>query len=352
MKDPDTLLDEWVGRKTPGAAYLHFQGDQVLHERYAGVTDVITRRPVDATTTFHGFSVTKTLTAVAVLQLAQAGRLDLDDPISAHLPSMPYAADIRIRQLLNHTAGLPNPLPLSWVHGPDDGSFDRDAFFAEVFARHGKLRHRPGARYAYSNLGYVLLGQLIERITGERYEEVIRRRILEPAGIEPGELGFRYPANGSHATGYLRTPSFLALVLPLMFDTKRHMGMRSGGWRPFHPFLVNGVSYGGSLGSANGYRKYLQALLADGQLLEPVWREQLFKEATDNAGRRTGMALGWFTGSLNGQPYVAHTGGGGGYYAEIRLYPALGRGSVVLFNRTGISDERVLDGLDATCVSA
>ena len=351
MHPTDALLDRWVGRSTPGAAYVHFDSGQVIHERYAGLADVATQRAVDAGTGFHGFSVTKTFTALAVVQLAQAGRVDLNEPVRTYLHTMPYAGDIRVRHLLTHTAGLPNPLPLEWVHAPaEDATFDRDAFFAAIFAKHAKLRSAPGERFAYSNLGFVLLGQLIEHVTVLRYAEAIRRNILEPSGIMPQELGFTYPVDNTHAMGYLRTPSLLSLILPLIFNTRHHLGERVGRWRGFKPFLLNGAAYGGTMGTAAGYRKYLQALLTEGALLRPAWREQLFSENLTNSGRGTGMAMGWFTGTLNGQNYVAHAGGGGGYYAEIRLYPASGKGSVVLFNRTGLRDERLLDQLDAELV--
>lgn len=351
MHPTDALIDAWVGRTTPGAAYVHFDRAHVIHERYAGVADVGTRRPVDVRTSFHGFSVTKTMTSLAVVQLAQAGRLDLDEPVRSYLPSMPYAGAISVRHLLTHMGGLPNPLPLDWVHAPEDSSFDSAAFFAAVFAKHAKVRSAPGERFAYSNLGYVLLGQMLERVTGMPYAEVIQRSVLHPAGIGEADMGFMWPTEHAHATGYLRTPSMLSLFLPLIFNTRRHLGERVGHWRSFKPFLVNGAAYGGTLGTATGYRKYLQALLTDDLLVAPAGREQLFAEGKTNSGKHTGMAKGWFTGALNGQPYVSHAGGGGGYYAEIRLYPELGHGSVALFNRTGIRDERLLDQLDAPLIA-
>lgn len=350
MHPSDALIDAWVGRTTPGAAYVHFDRAQVIHERYAGVADVGTRLPVDVHTSFHGFSVTKTMTSLAVMQLAQAGRVDLDEPVRSYLPSMPYAGAISVRHLLTHLAGLPNPLPLEWIHAPEDSDFDSGVFFASVFAKHAKVRSAPGEHFAYSNLGYVLLGQMLERITGLSYVKLIRSAVLEPAGVGEEDMSFAWPTEHVHATGYLRTPSILSLFLPLIFHTRRHLGDRVGRWRSFKPFLLNGAAYGGTLGTATGYRKYLQALLTDGALVAPTWREQLFAQGITNGGKPTGMAMGWFTGTLSGQPYVAHAGGGGGYYAEIRLYPQLGRGSVALFNRTGVRDERLLDQLDAPLI--
>ena len=72
----------------------------------------------------------------------------------------------------------------------------------------------------------------------------------------------------------------------------------------------------------------------------------LFDENVTNSNKSTGMCLSWFRGHLNGQEYFAHAGGGGGYYCEIRIYPKLGRGSVIMFNRSGMKDERFLDKLD------
>ena len=72
----------------------------------------------------------------------------------------------------------------------------------------------------------------------------------------------------------------------------------------------------------------------------------LFIEIPDARDRSTGMCLSWFSGQVSGHPYFAHAGGGGGYYCEIRLYPEKGIGSVIFFNRTGMSDARVLDNLD------
>ena len=346
MHSTDALIDAWVGRTTPGAAYVHFDRSRVIHERYAGVADVGTRLPVDIHTSFHGFSVTKTMTSLAVVQLAQAGRMDLDEPVRSYLPSMPYAGAISVRHLLTHMGGLPNPLPLEWVHAPEDRNFDSAAFFAAIFTKHPKVRSAPGERFAYSNLGYVLLGQMLERITGLSYMDLIRNAVLKPSGIGEEDMSFTWPTEHAHATGYLRTPSMLSVFLPLIFNMRHHLGDRVGRWRSFKPFLLNGAAYGGTLGTATGYRKYLQALLTDGSLVAPNWREQLFAQGITSSGKPTGMAMGWFTGALNGESYVSHSGGGGGYYAEIRLYPQLGRGSVALFNRTGVRDERLLDRLD------
>lgn len=100
-------------------------------------------------------------------------------------------------------------------------------------------------------------------------------------------------------------------------------------------------------GSAPGLIKYAQALLhPDSILLSDYYKAILFRESMVK-GKPTGMTLSWFTGSLQGNRYFCHAGGGGGYYVELRVYPDLGVGSVIMYNRSGMTDERMLDKADA-----
>ena len=90
---------------------------------------------------------------------------------------------------------------------------------------------------------------------------------------------------------------------------------------------------------------YLQALMQNKLLSSDMFREMTTPQQI-TSGKSTEMALGWFVGELNGHQYVCHAGGGGGFYCEIRIYPYLGLGSVIMTNRTGVSDDRLLDDFD------
>jgi len=103
-----------------------------------------------------------------------------------------------------------------------------------------------------------------------------------------------------------------------------------------------------SIGTPTAFVRYIQELLKDGgNLISSEYKQMLFEE-----NKNTGMCLSWFTGELNGKKYFAHAGGAGGYYCEIRIYPEINRGSVIFFNRTGMSDERYLDKLDKIKINA
>lgn len=349
MNTIDAFLNKQVRNgKTPSVQYVHFDRNDVIHRYLNGYADIDARRTVNERTTYNAFSVTKTFTALAVLQLAERSLLDIDSPVARYLPDFPYSAAITVEQLLTHSAGIPNPIPLKWIHSPEEhGSFERDDFFRAVFLEHNKTTSAPNAKYAYSNLGYVLLGQLIEKVSGLQYEEYVTMHIIAPLGLTPEDLGFTLNGHEVHAKGYHKRLSFSGLILGFLIDKPKFMDHAEGSWNSFEPSYVNGASYGGLIGTANALVKYLQELLKpETPLLTEAYKQLLFKENITAENKPTGMCLSWFKGELEGHTYYAHAGGGGGYYCEIRIYPALEKGSVIMFNRTGMSDERILDRVD------
>jgi D-alanyl-D-alanine carboxypeptidase len=357
--DPDVhpvaeaLHDEVASGRTPAVQYRFFSADSVLFSYDEGLADIARGRTVGPGTTYNGFSVTKTVTALAVLQLAEQDKLNLDHPAAGYLPEFPYSWEITIRQLLSHSAGIANPIPLRWTHLLEEhDSFDEQAFFRDVFAMHPRIRTKPNARFAYSNLGYVLLGQIIENVSGKPFEAYIVDHILRPIGAAADDLGFSLDES-NHARGYHDRRSASYLALGFLMDRQKFMGEAAGRWRAFRPYHLNGSSYGGLIGTADGFTRYLQTLLDPHcELLSEESRHSLFGENILSSGRASGMALSWFKGELNGHTYFAHAGGGGGYYAEIRIYPDLGRGSVIFFNRSGMSDQRFLDRVDRHMIAS
>ncbi|ULQ53184.1 serine hydrolase domain-containing protein [Flavihumibacter fluvii] len=340
------LQHEVMNNKTPSIQYAFFDADSTIYSFQYGLRDIKESKMVDATTTYNVFSITKTFTAIAVLQLAQAGLVELKAPMQKHLPWFPYGDTITVEQVLQHTAGIPNPLPLRWSHlAAEHAQFNRDLFFAQVFEKHDRLKSAPGKKFSYSNLGYVLLGQLIEHISGKTFEAFIKENILDKARIPRSDLDFVIdPA--VHAKGYQKYWSFTNALLGVLINKQKFMDAREGKWKPFRNFYVNGTPYGGLIGSAKGLTRYAQVLLDNKNLLlDETHLKMLFTESKI-AGQPTGMSLSWFTGSLKGNLYYAHAGGGGGYYVELRVYPELGVGSVVLNNRSGMRDERMLDKTD------
>jgi len=342
MNDLDKIINKEVeNHKTPSVQYVHFNEDSVLFTFQSGYADIQNQVTVGQKTTYNAFSVTKTFTALAILQLAEQEKLSIDASVKHYLPDFPYSSDITIRQLLSHSAGIPNPIPLSWIHlTTEHQTFNRNDFFKSIFKENKKTKSKPNEKYSYSNLGYVLLGQIIEIVSGASYENYIEVNIIKAMGVTAPDLGFSIDSV-HHAKGYLKKVGFTNLILGMFMDKSEEK------WKPFKKFYVNGSAYGGLIGNLNGFRKYIQELLkSNSRLISNKYKKMLFSENHTNRNKATGMCLSWFKGQLNGIQYFTHAGGGGGYYCEIRIYPELGRGSVIMFNRTGVRDERFLDKVD------
>ena len=186
-------MDSGLKPGGPGMAYIMAGVSGAIFERACGLADIAGRIPLALTTTMAAFSMTKTLTAVAVLQLAEAGALRLDDEARKFV-AHPYDPGITVRQLVTHTSGVPNPIPLRWVHAADaHAGFDSRAALARVLAKNGRQRSRPGDRYRYSNIGYWLLGEIIEAASKEDYAAFMRAHVIDPLGLSPGTSALPLP---------------------------------------------------------------------------------------------------------------------------------------------------------------
>jgi CubicO group peptidase (beta-lactamase class C family) len=190
--------------KTPGIQYLVVAPDHTVFEYASGWADIAGRRPMNAATTMMAYSMSKTITAAAMLQLVEAQKVDLDAPIDRYVDSQPYGSGVTVRQLLSHTSGIPNPISLAWVHpAARHAAFDERAALETVLREHPKLSSAPGTKYRYSNIGYWLLGPIIEQASGESFSSYVRTHVFRTLGITPEELGYVAPDKGNSAKGYL-----------------------------------------------------------------------------------------------------------------------------------------------------
>jgi D-alanyl-D-alanine carboxypeptidase len=183
------------------------------HGRWRGVSGVAelgTTRPVPVDGRFRAGSITKTFVATVVLQLADEGRLRLDDSVDAWLPGVvPAGAGITVRQLLNHTSGLADYLPtLPFPPAPEflDNrwrTWTADELIQRAVAN-PPVFEPPGKAFSYSNTGYLLLGQIIQRATGRSYAQEIERRIIRPLGLSGTAVPGASPwIRGPHPHGYV-----------------------------------------------------------------------------------------------------------------------------------------------------
>jgi CubicO group peptidase (beta-lactamase class C family) len=307
---------------------------------------VASRRVVTPQTTFNVYSITKPFTAAAVLALAQAGRLDLNEPVGAAAGVDGLGAYGTVQDTLLHRAGFQNPNPLRWIHlAEEHAGFDEAAFVRErVSALRGT--HPGWRRSGYSNLGYLLLGLAIERASVSRFTSSLGRLVFDALSLELEDcLGFEIADPSRHANGHFRRYSLVNFVLGLLVDRRALVGGETHGWVELRLHQVNGSAYGGLLANARGLVRFGQAVLGTPPGFSASVRQRLLEIVPGPGPRRT---LGFVAGGAGRRRWLAHAGGGLGAYGELRLYPDLHAVSALLTNGPGLADVHALDRLDET----
>ncbi|MBS0388242.1 MAG: beta-lactamase family protein [Proteobacteria bacterium] len=332
--------------QVPGIQYVVVDRHCLRFECHAGFADLAAQRPMQADTTMMAFSMSKTLTAVAVLQLVESGSVALDEPIARLVPWQPYGPGVTIRQLLCHTSGIPNPMPLKWVHAAGDPAFDERARLEAILRRHPRLQTPPGTRYAYSNIGYWLLGFVVEAASGESFSAYVTRHLIAKLGGVGVQLGYDIPATGSQARGYLERYSLFGLLKPWLID-RSLVGESAGSWVALRDLCVDGPAFGGLVGNALAFARFLQDQLGEHSVLLGDRTRELMQTQQTAAGRPIPMTPGWHIGSLGQSRYLYKEGGGGGFHCLMRLYSKAGIGTVLMTNATLFNVRRFLDAADA-----
>ncbi len=339
-----------------GIQYVLIDAQGTRFEYFGGHRDIAGRLPVTAETTFMASSSTKVLTAAAILQLEEQGKVDLDMSLSRYYPDHPYGTEVTIRQLLNQSSGIPNPLPLKWLHRIEDhAAFNETEALQAVLRTHPRLGFSPGAKYAYSNISYWLLGAIIEAISGQSYRDYMRQHVFGPLGASPAELDGLVHDLSRHARGYQRKFSAVGAVLYLMMD-RTLLGATEGNRFSLRPVYMNGPAYGGLIGTARGFARFLQDQLRPTPLLFGAsTRTRFYTHQAGRRGRELPTTLGWHHGQIGSVRYYGKPGGGPGFRSNIRVYPDQGLASIWFINETGTSEGPInhfTDVLDRHFLSA
>jgi CubicO group peptidase (beta-lactamase class C family) len=302
----DAYLAPLVATGNFAGVALIARGDQVLLNKGYGLASIEHDLAHTPQSRFQIASVSKPITATAVLKLVEAGRLELDAPISKVLPDYPRGGEITIRQLLTHTAGIPdvNQLP---VYADLQLKARTTGDIVAAF-KDRPLAFPPGSRNTYSNSHYALLAHIIEKVSGQTYGEFLQAQVLGPAGM----------ASSGHRGD-------LSLILPHMCEGYVPVG-RTGLARA--PWLHWSVKTGnGSLyATAGDLHRFVRAYFG-GRLLRP----DTVREATTHVAPALG-GLGWVIDEHLGRRRIQHAGRSPGYTAQLNYYPDEQLTVVVLSN--------------------
>jgi len=315
--------------------------DRLLFAQGYGLANREARLPATASTAYLWFSMTKMVTATAALRLADEGRLDLEAPVGDYVDYLqaPGRTQPRVGQLLSHTAGLGNPLPIRWAHPADADPPDPGALLRRVMGRRRAYRYPVGAAARYSNVGYLAVGEIIAAAAGMPFEQYVQQAVLTPLGMRG--TGFGYPAGTDSATGYVRAPKIVDPLLRRMIPGGI-VGDRHGRYLALRRFSVDGPAYGGLVGDVLDAGRFLRMHLGDGQLaghrvLAPQTARGM--RTIDQPGKPFDHGIGWFRRpTVDPDRWVEHFGTGAGFWNVMRLYPDRGLGVVVMTNSAAAYD--------------
>jgi len=291
----EALSADLARAKVAGAAITVVQGGRLRAFLPYGRASIPFDSPVTPKTLFQIGSVGKHVTALAILQLVEAGKLQLDWPIGRAVTGLPdWIAAIPIKDLLGHTGGVPD-----YESGFDwDRPYPREAFLAALKGP----AFAPGEAWSYSNSGYVLLGYAIESASGQTYPDYVAQRLFTPAGTRLARPDAAAEPIPGRAEPYV-----------LQGDRLVHATRMENG--------VSSMPDGGVLFSSLDWAPWLQAIEAS-RLTSASRVAGMFKAGTLKSGSSTGYGLGWFIDQVRGKPVHYHSGGVPGFVTYVQYYPA------------------------------
>ncbi len=304
------FIDQAVaGDNFSGAVMISKNGNPLLAQAY-GLADREHNIPDTLTTRFRIGSMNKMFTAVAILQLAEARKLDLRDPIGEYLtdyPNKDVASKVTIRELLSHTGGTGD------IFGPE---FDAHRLELRTLADYIKLygnrepKFEPGTHWEYSNYGFILLGAIIEKVSGQSYYDYVREHIYERVGMT---------STGSEPED-----------TPIPDRSIGYTKMDSTAWAPNTQTLpYRGSSAGGGYSTVEDLTRFAEALQRH-KLLDVLYTEMLTTGKPGTPDRS--YAYGFEDRLMNGIRCFGHGGGAPGMNGDLRICPGAGYVVVVLAN--------------------
>lgn len=307
--DIDGLVADTVDADGPGVAVLVMVNNQIFYAEGHGLSDIAARRPITPSTVFDLASVSKQMTAIALLKLVESGDVDLDAPVADYLSEFAALSSERpvlVRQLLHHTSGLEDYTGDAWDGSEREfANLDLEAHLDWVIEQ--ARWHEPGAAFEYNNSGYALLALIVQRVSGQSFPDYMQTEIFQPLGMENtlvySRLGQTIP---QQAQGYLIENSGETEAVSF-------------------PSVIAGD--GNVFSSLNDIAQYDRALRQN-QLVSAATLRRAFTPGERSDGSADGYGMGWEIADT----YVHHSGGWVGTSTYYRHYTDADLSIVVLSN--------------------
>ena len=312
------LLARSVRAGGPGAAVMVISDGKIVHQKGYGLANVETRRPITAQTTFDLASASKQFTAMAVMILAERGKLSYSDTLSRFFPELPpYASRITVRHLLTHTSGIPDYMDVFSKRpegvNPEPSSRDVIALLARIPEPH----FAAGDKYEYSNSGYVVLGQIVEKVSGLSFPAFMKAQVFHPLGMERTIVSDRIIAPSPNRA--------------VSYDASWIFGWR---YRNADYTALNRIYGDGNVNTSLDDMYQWDRALDTEVLVKRGTLAQAFQPSQLNDGTKSNYGFGWRLLTWYGRPILQHGGAWAGFRTNIARVPSERLTVVVLSNVT------------------
>jgi CubicO group peptidase (beta-lactamase class C family) len=320
----DSLVFTYLAEsRAPSASFAVIRGNDTLAFGAHGLANVEAWRAPTATTIYEIGSITKQFTSAAIMKLVEQGRVKLDDDLSKYVPQFPLQGKkVSIRQLLNHTSGIHSYTSSTEWQKTWNNELSPDAIVKFVAA--DTFDFAPGTAYRYNNTGYVLLGMVIEKASGQKYASYLDAQFFKPLGLKQTSYCPSKTSDPAFALGYSKSPG---------------VSVRAAFLHLSHPF-----SAGALCSTVGDFAKWQRAL--DGGKVVSTASYALMSTADSlNNGRKINYGFGLVPGVFNGHKTVSHTGGINGFATAATYVPDDSLSIVVFTNFDGESPNRLVQNL-------
>ena len=327
----------------PSASVAVLHGTEVIYEKSFGYNDPDRAHATTPRSVYNLYSLSKIVTATVVMQLVEKGKIDLDAPISRYFPRFRTqfggeARPVTVKELLMHCSGVTDRSG-DYRHLFDDTRYALLLEQGETPPMAYDLAYEPGSEARYSNSEYIILGYLIQKVTGRSFEAAVTELVLEPAGMEEAGFGDRELGAEDEVFGTLRLFSWMGLAMRMMIDEgdkNRYEGTTL--W--LNRVNVRWSPAGGLKGSLHDMVRFLQATHRLELYDEATYERFMFTPPVDvdttfSKFDRVRFGIGWYHLEDRGEVFYQHQGIGPGFRNIIRLYPGYDLSFVILTNQTG-----------------
>ena len=326
-------IDKAIGidmnENTPGMSFLLTKGEEVLIKKSYGLADIETGRKIQCDDVFVIASNTKQFTCAAIMMLKEQGLIDYDEPVERFFPDFPdYVKYVTVRDLMTHVSGIKEYFEENvWLDIPDSATADT-ARMLEIIKEFGPLTFEPRTQYSYCNSAYVMLGAIVEQLSGMKFGEFLKKRIFEPLGMKD-----------TIAPDYLDVKSE-RLTEGYTKDDKGNFVKQD-----YNMALV-GYADGNMQSTTEDlftWHKYLY-------MSETL--EEAFKDNFLTDGSATGYGFGFFLGDYKGHREIWHTGGTTGFISRASRFPDDDISLIMLTNYEGLPKNEMYERIAAEIFEA